>query len=152
ANSVDVDFQQNWNGAISAGVTVGAYLYFRPGQDPNAQANLLLQQLQSVSFGPGQIRPAIDVETTDGLTGAAVASSLGVMVQDMGAALGQLPAIYTSPAWWDGNVGSGAFANDPLWVANWCTGCSGPSTPAGNWGGNGWQVWQYTSSGSVPGI
>ncbi len=24
--------------------------------------------------------------------------------------------------------------------------------PAANWGGNGWTFWQYTSSGTVPGI
>jgi lysozyme len=27
-----------------------------------------------------------------------------------------------------------------------------PTLPANGWGGNGWTFWQYTSSGSVPGI
>lgn len=148
----DGDFVQNWNGATAAGLTVGAYQFFHPSEDPGAQATLLLQQLSAVSFGPGQILPAVDVETTDGLSPGQVAGALQVMVQDIQAAIGTLPAIYTAPSWWDGNVGSGAFTNDPLWVANWCSGCAGPSLPASNWGGNGWQVWQYTDNGSIPGI
>jgi GH25 family lysozyme M1 (1,4-beta-N-acetylmuramidase) len=35
-------------------------------------------------------------------------------------------------------------------VAEW--GVSRPSVPANNWAGRGYSVWQYTSSGSVPGI
>jgi lysozyme len=38
-----------------------------------------------------------------------------------------------------------------LWIAHWTSG-SAPTVPADNWGGNGWTFWQYTSSGTVPGI
>src|SRR4029077_11256633 len=37
-----------------------------------------------------------------------------------------------------------------LWVAHW--GVTSPTVPAHNWGGHGWTFWQYTSSGTVPGI
>ena len=46
----------------------------------------------------------------------------------------------------DGPGGRGS----PLWVAHW--GVPAPTVPAQDWNGRGWMVWQYTSSGRVPGI
>jgi GH25 family lysozyme M1 (1,4-beta-N-acetylmuramidase) len=61
---------------------------------------------------------------------------------------GQLPIIYTPPAWWQACTGgSGAFSADPLWVAAYAV--SAPPLPHG-W--RVWTFWQYTSSGTVPGI
>ena len=34
-------------------------------------------------------------------------------------------------------------------MANWFV---SPEVPANNWGGTGWQVWQFSDAGSVPGI
>ena len=150
--TMDGDFAQNWDGALAHGINPGAYLYFVPGDDPTTQVALLIQQLQTVTFGTGSLVPVIDIEETDGLSPSQLAAKLATAVNYLYSQLGVLPAIYTSPSWWDGNVQSSAFTADPLWVANWCGGCSAPSVPAGNWGGFGWQVWQYTSSGTVAGI
>ena len=146
----DLSFRPNWTAAGQAGVLRGAYLYFHPADDPQSEANLLINQLASVGFGGGSLVPAIDVETTDGLPPASVASQLAATVADVENWLGQPPAIYASPTWWDGNVASGSFVSDPLWVANW--GVSSPGLPANGWGGHGWRVWQYTDAGSVAGI
>lgn len=146
----DLSFRPNWTAAGQAGVLRGAYLYFHPADDPQSEANLLINQLASVGFGGGSLVPAIDVETTDGLPPASVASQLAATVADVENWLGQPPAIYASPTWWDDNVASGAFTSDPLWVANW--GVSSPGLPANGWGGHGWRVWQYTDAGSVAGI
>lgn len=148
----DPNFQTNWKGARGAGVIRGAYLYFEPSEDPTAQANLLLKQLSAVGFLQGDLVPAIDVETTNGLPPATVAANLQTTVSVVSRAIGALPAIYTSPQWWDSNVASSALTADPLWVANWCGSCAGPSMPASNWGGHGWAIWQYSDAGSVPGI
>ena len=147
---IDADFRSNWFHATAAGVIPGAYLYFHPADDPNAQAQLLLQMLQVVGFSAGDLVPTIDVETTDGLQPAQVVSSLQATATAIAGGLGVYPSIYTSPAWWDANVQSSAFVSQPLWVANW--GVSSPSLPAQSWGGNGARVWQYTNNGSVPGI
>jgi lysozyme len=149
-NSPDGAFGINWRGATSAGVTPGAYLFFEPAQNPVAQANLLIAQLHAVGFTHGDLIPAIDVETTGGQPRSVVVANLRTVVDTVGAAIGSLPAIYSSPAWWNGNIGSSAFTLDPLWVANWFV--STPSVPANNWGGTGWQVWQYSDAGTVPGI
>jgi lysozyme len=147
---LDADFQANWQGATAAGIAPGAYLYFHPAQDPVQQADLLVQQFRSAGLRGGDLIPAIDVETTDNQPAATVVANLQTTVNTVQRALGQAPAIYTSPVWWDNNIGSSAFTSDPLWVACWCG--STPTLPAGNWGGNGWAVWQYSDAGSVPGI
>lgn len=149
--SPDSNFQVNWNRALAAGVTPGAYLFFHPSEDPNAQAQLLIRQLESVPFGRGDLIPAIDVETTDNQSQATVVTALQTLVHGVQAAIGALPAIYASPSWWDDYVNSSAFTADPLWLACWCSG-GNPPGPAHNWGGFGWQAWQYTDAGSVPGV
>ena len=150
AASPDGQFGNNWRGASAAGVTPGAYLFFEPNQSPVAQADLLISQLRAVGFTHGDLVPTIDVETTDGEPQSVVVANLRTMVNTVSAAIGSLPAIYCSPSWWNGNVNSAAFTLDPLWVANWFV--SQPSVPENNWGGTGWQVWQYSDAGSVPGI
>jgi lysozyme len=150
AASADGTFGINWRGATAAGVTPGAYLFFEPSQSAVAQANLLISQLRSVGFSHGDLIPTIDVETMGGQSRAVVVANLRTVVDMVSAAIGSLPAIYASPGWWDGNIGSSAFTLDPLWVAHWFV--SSPSVPANNWGGTGWQVWQYSDAGSVPGI
>jgi lysozyme len=150
STAADVDFQTNWNGAASVGITPGAYTYFHPAEDATAQANLLVQQLRGVKFNLGNLLPAVDVETTDNQPASAVIASLNTFINTIWSSIGALPVIYTSPAWWDSHIGSSAFTADPLWVANWQV--DSPSLPANGWGGNGWHVWQYTNTGSVPGI
>jgi uncharacterized repeat protein (TIGR02543 family) len=61
--------------------------------------------------------------------------------------------MYTSPYGWASRTGDSralARAGVPLWVAHW--GVQEPLLPAGEWDGNGWRVWQYTSDGHVAGI
>ena len=147
---VDSEFRANWYRSTGAGLIPGAYLFFHPSEDPVAQARLLLTQLHGVDFTHGDLLPAIDVEVTDGQPASTIVANLQTLVNAVAASINAYPVIYTAPAWWDGHVGSTAFAADPLWVANW--GVTTPSVPAFNWGGAGWQVWQYSNAGSVAGI
>ena len=62
----------------------GAYLYFHPSDDPHAQARLLLQLLSVVRFSSGNLLPAIDVETMDGMDSTSVVANLQAMVNDVG--------------------------------------------------------------------
>ena len=130
AGSPDGQFGTNWRGAVAAGVTPGAYLFFEPNQSPVAQADLLISQLRSVGFTHGDLVPTIDVETTDGEPQSVVVANLRTAVNTVSAAIGALPAIYCSPSWWNGNINSAAFTLDPLWVANWFV--SQPSVPENN--------------------
>ena len=61
---------------------------------------------------------------------------------------GQYPVIYTTANWWDTCTGgSTAFGADPMWIAAY--GFTSPPMPAG-W--TAYTFWQYTSSGTVPGV
>ncbi len=138
----DTMFDMNYAGIKAAGLARGAYQSFRPSEDPNAQAALLLPKV-----GPGDLPPALVVDVTDGQSPASIATNIQTWVATVQNATGRPPVIYTSAAFWNSTVSSSAFGGDPLWVANWGVGC--PNVPTG-W--NGWTFWQFSDSGSVPGI
>ena len=66
--------------------------------------------------------------------------------------LGVRPLIYSNVSSWNvtGNTTRFAEQGYRLWVANFDV--ERPQVPAANWGGLGWSIWQYTSSGRVQGI
>lgn len=83
-----------------------------------------------------------------GLSRAKMVAWISAFVTRTEQLTGQPPIIYTAPSWWRTCTGgSGTFRRLPLWVAAWAV--SSPPLPRG-W--HDWTFWQYTSSGSVPGI
>ena len=143
----DATFQGNYAGMRAAGITPGSYFFFEPAQDPTAQANLVLSALATAGFAPGDLPPVIDVEVTGGQTPATIATRLRTMVTAVANGTGAMPMIYTSPGFWNRAVRSAEFGDLPLWVAHWNVAC--PNTPNG-W--SSWALWQYSSSGFVPGV
>ncbi len=143
--TLDQQFDANWQGAKAAGIRVGAYQFFRPNQDAAQQAQLLLDTMGPLA--PGDLPPVIDVELDGGMSAAQIAAGIDTWVATVEGALGVTPALYTSPGWWDGNVGSAAFGDLPLWVAHWGVMC--PSMPTG-W--TDWVMHQTSESGNVGGL
>ena len=155
----DPYFVANRTAAEAAGIRVGAYhRAFASGSTvADARADALAESdvfLGAVgTLHSGELLPVIDVETPfTGMTAATLRAWIRVFVKRVNKRLGQKPMIYTNATSWSatGNTTEFARASYPLWVAEY--GVSRPSVPAGNWGGRGYSVWQYTSSGSVPGI
>jgi MYXO-CTERM domain-containing protein len=144
-NSPDSKFAQNWAGAKSAGVLRGTYQFFRPNQDPIAQANLLLSKMGPLE--PGDLPPVIDVEDDDGASPATIAANVALWVNHVEAATGRQPIIYTGRFFWNDFVQSNAFADYPLWIAQYGPVC--PNLPTA-W--SDWLFFQTSGSGSVPGI
>jgi GH25 family lysozyme M1 (1,4-beta-N-acetylmuramidase) len=155
----DPYFAANRLAAESAGVRVGAYhRAFVSGAtaaearaDALAEANIFIAGVGSLQHG--ELIPVLDAESPfTGMTSASLRTWIRVFVKRVTRKLGRKPMIYTNASSWaaTGNTTEFARARYPLWVAEW--GVSRPSVPAGNWGGRGYSVWQYTSSGSVPGI
>jgi lysozyme len=136
----DPDFGANWANMKAAGVLRGAYEYFEPGDDPTAQANLMIQAVGQL--GSGDLPCMVDVETTGGQSGATIAANVRTWLDAVQAGTGKIPIIYTGPSFWDGSVGSTAFGATPLWVADY-----GPSCPAVPNGWSNWVIWQYGDSG-----
>ena len=141
----DPYFDSNWADIKSVGMIRGVYQFFEPDQDPHLQAQLLLSHIPD--FGPGDLAPVIDVETLDSLDAGDAAGAVQTWVADIEGALGRRPIIYTSARVWT------EFDNPPLsadlWVANWDVPC--PAIPT-TWSGPGWLFWQYSSTGTVPGL
>jgi lysozyme len=155
----DPYFAANRAAAESVGIRVGAYhRVFASGATPaEARADALVEAdlfLAAVgTLQSGELTPVIDVETPfTGMTASSLRTWVRVWVKRVNRRLGRKPMIYTSATSWaaTGNTTEFARAKYPLWVAHY--GVSRPSLPAGNWAGRGYSVWQYTSSGSVPGI
>lgn len=159
ADFMDPQFDANWAGIKQVGLIRGAYQYFEPGDDPVAQANIVVEKVGKL--GPGDLPVVIDVETTSGLTDkAAIVDSIAAWMDIVESGTGKKPIIYTGKYFWQDNVSSSDFADYPLWHAQYPNACQPPaSAPPGcgscaniadQW--SDWLLWQYTSSGSVAGI
>jgi uncharacterized protein (TIGR03382 family) len=140
----DPRYDENRAGARAAGVLRGTYQFFRPGQDPIAQADLLLARLGD---DPDDLPPVLDVEATDGVAPEALAAAVTQWMEYVEAALGEAPIIYTGKYFWNDQVGGAPSGDYPLWIANWGVSC--PDLP-GAWGD--WAFWQTSATGTVAGI
>jgi GH25 family lysozyme M1 (1,4-beta-N-acetylmuramidase) len=155
----DPYFAANRVAAESGGIRVGAYhRAFASGAtvadaraDAIAEADVFLAQVGSLQHG--ELVPVLDAESPfTGMTASTLRTWIRVWVKRVGRHLGRKPMIYTNATSWaaTGNSAEFAKARYPLWVAEW--GVSRPTVPANNWAGRGYSVWQFTSSGRVPGI
>jgi GH25 family lysozyme M1 (1,4-beta-N-acetylmuramidase) len=152
---VDDRYSTNRAQAKAYGLYVGAYHFARPDRtpgDPVAEADYYLAMSQLVI---GDLVPVLDLEVTGGLSPVELQEWVKGYLERIYERTGARGMIYSSPTFWRNAMGdTNWFASNgyrSLWVAHWTTGPA-PSVPAGNWGGLGWTFWQYTSSGSVPGI
>jgi GH25 family lysozyme M1 (1,4-beta-N-acetylmuramidase) len=158
--SEDIDFVDNTYvtnraQARAAGLYVGAYHFAQPSTGVNdaiAEADHFVDTAQPVS---GDLIPVLDLERSGGLSQVALTAWVQGFLGRVYERVGVRAAIYVSPSFWRNYMGDttwfGANGYDILWVAHWTTGVA-PSVPGGNWAGDGWTFWQYTSDGTVPGI
>ncbi len=152
---IDPTYPTNRAQAKANGLYVGAYHFARPeatAGDALAEADHFVDTAAPAS---GELIPVLDLETTGGLGVADLQAWTRTFLDRVYERTGVRAAIYVSPSFWSSKMGNTSWfaANGytTLWVAHWTT-ASAPSLPAGNWGGRGWTFWQYTSSGTVPGI
>ncbi|MEO6601303.1 MAG: GH25 family lysozyme [Polyangiaceae bacterium] len=140
---VDHAFADHWTRAKQAGVLRGAYHFFRPKQDAEAQAKLFLAQLAD----PGELPPVLDVEVINGVALAQIATGIVRWLDVVSNSLGR-PIVYTSPSFWNSlpEIPEIAAKAD-LWVANW-----GARAPASVHGWSKWTFWQYTNKATISGI
>jgi lysozyme len=142
---LDPEFETNWAGIRDAGMIRGSYQFFEPGDDVAQQAAIAIEKVGVL--GPGDLPVTLDVESTSGVGPQAVADAVGEWLDLVEAGTGKRPFIYTGKYFWNDNVQSDAYADVPLWIAAYGPPC--PDTPTA-W--DDWMFWQYSSTGSVPGI
>lgn len=144
--TLDSRYADNWGEAHRVGIPRGTYQYFSPGQDPVAQADLLIDRMGD--FVDGDLPPVLDVEQADGQSPAQIVAAIRAWSDRIQDVLGVLPIIYTAKYFWQDSVGAPAdFLDHPLWIANYTTDCPLIADP---W--TRWAFWQYSSTGTVDGI
>ena len=152
---VDPAFADNVNGAVAAGITVGAYHFLRPGEDAAAQADLFLAQVDAVGTENLALGAAVDVEDPDDDPGAwdRIPHATRILkvqhwLQPVEAVFPDRPLIYCIPHWWAQRFGlAGDFSGHPLWAAS--PGRT-PDLSGTTW--QEWTIWQFKFIGTVPGI
>src|SRR5690606_23432733 len=95
---LDVKFAYNWQRAKEVGILRGAYQRFQPGEDVIGQAEVFLQRLDPYAIG--DLPPVLDVEDTNGLTGAQIAAAVRQWIDHVEPRLGIKPIIYTGYYFW----------------------------------------------------
>lgn len=136
----DPKFKQNW--AEAKPIVRGAYQYFRPRQNPQRQAEMMLK------YAPDADLPLVlDLETLDGVDHATFIGRVDAWRDIIIEETKRKPIIYTSAGFWN-RLGVGATIGGDLWVAHW-TARPKPFLPF-IW--KDWAFWQYSDKGAVPGI
>jgi len=146
---IDPKFEENWHEMKRVGLIRGAYQFFRPNQSAADQAALFVSLIeQAGGMEDEDMPPTLDVEVTGGMGREEVLSGISIWVDHVIAYTGRYPIIYTGPAFWDSTKLGDGFADFPLWIAHY-TGAKCPLAPDA-W--HHWEFWQYTGSGTLPGI
>ena len=147
----DDKYERNKTGARAQGLKFGAYHFAQPVNDPIREADWFVD---NSGYERGMLIPTLDLERTGGRSVTGLTNWTKAWLGRVYERLGVRPMIYVAPSFWRSNLNDTRWFADNgyaiLWVAHW--GVSSPSVPASNWGGRSWTFWQYTSSGSVPGI
>jgi GH25 family lysozyme M1 (1,4-beta-N-acetylmuramidase) len=138
-------FATNWARIKNAGLIRGAYHFGHPSVDPVAQADFFCNVVRPTS---GDLQMALDIEVTDGRSPSQVRSWIVAFINRIQARTGRPGIIYTGFFFWRDSAGNGSNLNCPLWLAAYVSDPT-PYVPAA-W--STFSFWQYTSSGSVPGV
>jgi lysozyme len=152
--TADRTYRANRSRALAAGLTVGSYHFANPSAAPGDAAAEATWFLRNATIASGDLRPVLDLEVANGLPATALFTWAQTWLTAVERATGVKPLIYTTPKFWIRSMANAEwFARNgyALWVAHW-TSAEGPFVPASTWAGEGWALWQTSSTGSVPGI
>lgn len=162
SNFVDPLFSKHWANAKAAGMPRGAYHFLVSETDGQKQATTYLKALEA---DPGELVPVLDIEARTS-SPATLAKYAKDWLDQVEAALGRKPIIYTAAWYWNsGMLINGQFPawapNYPLWVAAYPLADGFPAVSdieAGKFKPNmpkswaTWTFWQYSEKGRVDGV
>lgn len=139
----DTLFCQNWDAMRAAGITRGAYHFFRPGTSAAAQA---MNFLATVDLQHGDLPPVLDVEVTDGLSPEALAIGVKTWLTMVEDAWKIKPIVYSNQKFYNQHL-AGLVYDYPVWLARY-TELRKPDLTDGH----AWHFWQYGNRGRLNGI
>ena len=141
----DPYFRSNYEGAKAAGLKIGFYHYVTAQNTAQAvqQADFFYSLIKDKTI---DCRPAMDFESFPGLDNREINAIASAYLQRLAEHLGYNPAFYSNSydtaAVWDSS-----FTDYPLWVADYDV-----NMPENTGAWENWSGFQYSDSGSVPGI
>lgn len=158
AFNTDDTFEANIKNARAQGLLVGAYHFMLSQQDANAQAAHFLSVIEKYKL---DLVPVVDVEWDMkakhdqwlSVPAAKRVAMVGSFCDAVRTRTGRLPAIYTATSWWRPMIGlvksykTVKFGDCPLWIARYAKTVGPLPAP---W--SSYAIWQYSATGSVPGI
>lgn len=140
----DPKYDENRAGATAAGLIFGPYHFARFSSDPAASAARFLATSGLTAGQPWML----DCEDPHARSGhAANRAWIDVFAAHVMAVSGNAWA-YTYASWWNQHIGPWAPHGMRRWIANF-NDVTSPPLPRG-W--TSWQMWQWSSHGTVPGV
>lgn len=141
----DKYLNSNYNGAKAQGLSIGFYHFFRPVNEANtlAQAQYFVNAVKDKTF---DCRLALDIEVTGNLSRDYLSKLADMFMQEVKRLSGKETVLYTYTYFAKSNLNS-SLSKYPLWIAHY-----GVTTPGDNGIWNTWVGFQYSSTGSVPGV
>ena len=142
-SQVDNQFENNYKGAKAAGIPVGAYHYGYAVSEAEArqEARFFLDTIKGKQFEYPVYYDVEDNGTMGTLSRQTLTNVIKAFCSEVEKA-GYYVGVYASLSWLDGKFYPDQLPYD-VWAAQYFTECQ----YSGQYG-----MWQYTSSGSVPGI
>ena len=138
----DARFHENWLAATRLGWRTGAYHFYLLCREGVPQAENFIRQ---VEVRAGTLPPAVDLEHAHNCAArgprAETLAELRAFLSAIETEYGQVPVIYTTPAFHAEWLAGEGFDRHPLWVRSLY---GPPDLPHA--------IWQYSMKGKVPGI
>lgn len=142
ASLVDKTYARNLSEARRVGLSVGSYHFYRPNIDWKQQ----FKNMTSVVKKEEQdLVPIIDIEHRGNVSMQAFISDLRAFIEKVTEYYGKKPLLYTYHNFYNKYL-TGEFTDYHFMIARYRT-----DSPTLNDGKN-YIMWQYTASGSIPGI
>jgi len=144
---IDPDFSANWNGMKEREMIRGAYHYFYPNESAKQQAQNYLNTVKGLQ--ESDLPPIIDIEVSNGLDAKIIVQGLLTWLDEVEEATQRRPMIYSDLNFAQTYLTDESLSAYPLWIADYNDEVGELPKP---WQASGWQIWQYTDSGSISGI
>lgn len=137
---LDRTFKSNWKETKEIGMQRGAYLFFHPNKNAEAQANFFIK---NAKLEEGDFVPVVDIEVTNGLGKVAIQTALKKCLDVLEKKYNAKPMIYCNADYYNNYLGE-TFDEYPLWVAHYKVASPGVDRD--------WDLWQHNDQGNVNGI
>ena len=152
----DPYFVQNMNGAIANGIKVGVY-YFSQAitvEEAIQEAEATLRMIQDNGFaGKLSLPIVIDTEAAGGRADSMTKEQRTTVVKAFCERIkqaGYTPMVYANKSWLKNNLIMSELEQYEVWVAHYVK-TDDPINNPTDYDGR-FEIWQYTSTGSVPGV